>query len=204
MKRCGAILFFIFSLMLTGKWLITYSEYEKSGQVRQERSEWKGYIKKGQDSKPGPLKKISQEDKKYLTSPAPSNERSPSALSNEKNSPKRNKNIIGNQKVLEQELTLTNNPRSDWQEIFVERMLSTQPPNTKVFIQHKGQAYIVRSSDARSVEEVLISFKKEDKSISSYMAWVDSETGSLIRTWARTQGHNFRSKGPRLAPSGTL
>lgn len=203
MKRWGALLFFLFSLMVTTKWLIEYRAYEKN-EITQEKSlEWSGHIKKADQPGPIPLQKISKEDQKYLPSP-PKNQRGPSSLTAPKSASVRSKKLVGRKDALEQELMLINDPRSDWQEIFVERMLNTQAPETKLFVQHKGQTLIVKGTQARAVEEVLVTFKKDDKSVSSYMAWVDSETGSLVRTWSQTHNHNFRKKASGLTPTGAL
>lgn len=203
MKRWGALLFFLFSLMVTTKWLIEYRAYEKNQIVQDENLEWKGYIKKTPQARPLALQEISEEDRKFLPSPSKT-KRQPSSIPSSRPASSQKKKMIGHKKVLEQELMLINNPRSDWQEIFVEKMLNTQAPETKIFVQHKGQAYIVRNTKARAVEEVLVTFKRDDKSVSSYMAWVDAETGSIVRTWSQTHNHNFREKASGLTPTGSL
>lgn len=203
MKKWAAFLFFVLSVIFTTKWLTDYRAYEQSETAQNKNDQWQGHVKKTAQSKPVQLKDISKQDRKFLPSSPQKIKRRPSSLPPQMSSRPRKK-MIGKQDVLEQELMLINDPRSDWQEIFVERMLNTQAPNTKMFVQHKGQAYIVRNTKARAVEEVLVTFKREDESVSSYMAWVDSETGSLIKTWAQTHNHNFREKASGLTPSGSL
>lgn len=204
MKKWGVTFFFILSLLVTAKWLTQYHRYELGDKASElKNKEWQGYIKKPEQKTAQKIQVISQEDKKFL--PSEKIRRGPSSTSApQKMTPPKKKKIIGNKQVLTQELMLINEPREDWQEVFVQKMLDIQNPNTKMFVQHKGQALIVKNAQARSVEEVMVTFKSKEQGVSSYMAWVDSETGSLVNTWSRTHNHNFRKQAPRLTPTGQL
>lgn len=203
MKKWGVTFFFILSLLVTAKWLTQYHRYElgdNPGELK--NKEWQGYIKSSEQKTAQKIQVISPEDKNFL--PSNKKKRGPSSTSTVQKTKGREKTIIGNKQALTQELMLINEPREDWQEVFVQKMLDIQNPNTKMFVQHKGQAFIVKNTQARAVEEVLVTFKSEDQGVSSYMAWVDSETGSLVNTWSQTHNHNFRKEAPRLIPTGQL
>lgn len=202
MKKWALFSFFILSAALTTKWLLEYQKYEQVNASTKVNRKWQGHIKRSQEEKPERLEKISKEDKMYL--PTEKKHRLPSSLESTNQVTQTRRKIIGHKQILPQELTLINNPRHDWEDVFVRKMLDTQAPKTKMFIQHTGPALIVNKTRARAVEEVFVTFKKENQGVSSYMAWVDSETGSIVRTWDQTHNHNFRQKASPLTPTGQL
>jgi hypothetical protein len=105
---------------------------------------------------------------------------------------------------LDKELKSINEPDSDWQNLLANYLLDTQESDTVLFLKHLKSGIMVRGDQGRYTEEVLVTFQLSNKNISSYIALVDAQTGSLINTWSPTINHNFRTPPPRLSPSGAI
>lgn len=150
------------------------------------------------------------EEKKYLSSDEETNSAEPvrSPAAHPAPAQLNGRVVFGNaeQDILEGEkdVVAINDPHPDWQSFLAESLLDTQESETKLFLKHLQSVVMVRKDQARFVEEVMVTFQLPNQNISSYMAIVDSETGKMISTWSPTINHNFRTKPPRLSPTGAL
>lgn len=211
MKKWGIFIFLFLGTLLVYKWLSPFHQSERNHQVQERQNQtknWQAY-KKQDSQNPKVIKTIvDDQDRKFLSDEKKAErQRTPAAKKqNIGPSEKRisGRKVVGNKQAQKQELTLINEPKDYWQETFAQKLLDTQLPDTKMYVKHTDSALIINRQKARAVEEVMVTFRLPNQNISSYMAWVDSETGSIIQTWAKTHNHNFRSKPQRFRPTGEL
>ena len=112
-----------------------------------------------------------------------------------------NRKIIGNLNRDSLELRPLNEPSEDWEQSLAEEMMKFQSPETKLFIKHDEQIVLASEKLYRYVEEVTVTYQKENGELTSFKAWIDSENGKLLNTWSRTIVHNFREPAQKYRPS---
>ena len=95
---------------------------------------------------------------------------------------------------LDTEMKFRNSPNKNWQQVYkrnIERMLNTKNANVKVT---KKKSYIkFDNNTGRYLEHVLVQMTKPNGSPYSYEALIDSETGSMVRSWNKTR-YEFKEK----------
>ncbi len=199
MKKMAFILSVIFVALLV--WRFGFTDYFKTTQAPDGR--WKVYEKQAdQLSKRSPT----AEEEHFLGSMADDKaaqpERRPASIptkSPEETFEKRK--IVGTLNRQSLDLRPLNEPSADWEQSLAEEMMKFQSPETKLFIKHDEQIVLASEKLYRYVEEVTLTYQKEDGEITSFKAWIDSENGQLLNTWSRTIVHNFRKPAQKYRPS---
>ncbi len=100
-----------------------------------------------------------------------------------------NREIVGENlgKISSKKLPLINYVSSQWVNKLTWQLIRSQVSGINVMVDHKKELILVRKGQGRYVEKVLVTYKnKEGKKISSFNALVDSQTGTIIRSWNRT------------------
>lgn len=92
------------------------------------------------------------------------------------------------------QLEYLNRINPEWEELAAEDLLRFQFPGTKVMIKKNDSVLAVGRGKARYLEEVTVTYVKENGEINSFKALIDSQTGKLGNTWARTIHHQTRKK----------
>jgi len=93
--------------------------------------------------------------------------------------------IKGNSK-----LVYKNEYKSDWKEKLGEKLLAFQPKDVKLFIRKDDGLVLIERGGGRLVEKVTISFLHKTGMKTGYEAYVDSESGSIVKTWNQTRHEN--------------
>lgn len=169
---------------------LLYNIYPKSDVVVS--TEWKTYTRDKKNklsvhnSTSDELKSVHKERKKRkLSSISPS---------------KKNQNkdeVIYLGKIDEKEkknLPMLNKTSISWSEDFVSSQLRYQKADTKLFLKPQKRIIQVRNGKGLFIEQVLVTIKKPSGHQTTFKAFVNSETGSLIKTWNKTIHENIGKK----------
>ena len=93
---------------------------------------------------------------------------------------------IGSFKKGSKKLEMENKISKNWKKLYGKELLRFQGPDTKVVIKHEKSFIMVINNKGRYIEQVLVSFIKNNKHYSSFRALVNSETGRQFSTFERT------------------
>ncbi len=91
-------------------------------------------------------------------------------------------------------ISYKNEIKSDWKEKLAPSLMRFLTPKTKLFIRKEESLIIIERDQARYAEKVLLKFQTDSGRHYSYNALVDSETGSIIKTWNRIQHEGIGHK----------
>ncbi|MCO4793947.1 MAG: hypothetical protein KC493_09550, partial [Bacteriovoracaceae bacterium] len=142
---------------------------------------------------------------KFVKSPI-KQKRKPSSLS--PNLPKvitiDGRELIGKSKTPAKNLKWTNKFNPNWKKVLGNKLLRFQKHTTKVLVKRNKSVIQVKNDRGRLMEHVTVSYLLGGDDISSFTAWVDSETGELIRTWNKTIKEPIGHEKPSMTPTGTL
>jgi len=116
--------------------------------------------------------------------------------------------ITGDRKADTKHLVWTNSFDPKWKEELGNSLLRFQESDTKVLVKKNKSVVEIRNGKGRLLEHVTVSYLHEGDDTTSFNAWVDSETGELVRTWNKTikepVGQQHKHSRPILTPTGTL
>lgn len=99
--------------------------------------------------------------------------------------------------------SFTNKKNDRWKDLLQENLLKFQEPTTKVKIVHLEGIIFSKYGKAQLAEKVLVSYTNQDGLVSSFNAYVDSETGRIIGLpWNRTVVEN--KIWPKISPTGEI
>ena len=99
--------------------------------------------------------------------------------------------------------TFTNKKNDQWMNLLENNLLKFQEPSTSVKIVHLEGIIFSEYDKARLAEKVLVSYSDQNGLISSFNAYVDSQTGQIIGLpWNKTVVEN--KNWPKLQPSGVI
>lgn len=97
----------------------------------------------------------------------------------------------------------TNKKDERWKDLLEVNLLKFQEPTTKVKIVHLEGIIFSQYGKARLAEKVLVSYTNQDGLVSSFNAYVDSQTGQIIGLpWNKTVIEN--KVWPRIPATGHI
>ncbi|MCP4913028.1 MAG: hypothetical protein GY909_07905 [Oligoflexia bacterium] len=133
----------------------------------------------GQKPKVKTSKKISKPTKKKFTnySRLPSSTRA------------QNREILGPNPELfkKRKVEILNRPKKEWKENLAKKLLRGRDKDkVSVFIKKEKSLIQMERNGARYIEQVVVSIHKSRFGTTGYRAFIDSETGSVLKTWDRT------------------
>lgn len=174
----------------------------------QHYGEWETFEKSSDSKSQVVFRKSTKKELKVIAPVDEAQKRVPSSLP--KTLPKVRKiagrEITGERDAKTTHLKWVNSYNQDWKEILGASLLRFQGPDTKVLVKKNKSVVEIRNGKGRLLEHVTVSFLHEGDDTTSFNAWVDSETGELVRTWNKTikepVGHHHER--PILTPTGTL
>ena len=101
---------------------------------------------------------------------------------------KENRHYIGSFKDIN-DITLTNQTSDDWEDKYKKRLIkSLYGKEIKDFkIEKKKSIIRVRKNVGTNLEHVIVSFTRPDGKPFSFEAYINSETGQLVKSWNKTR-----------------
>jgi hypothetical protein len=105
---------------------------------------------------------------------------------------------------LPKKITFLNEPKKEWRDLLGQDLMRFLRPKTKVFIKNQGSHTILKRNGGLHVEKVHIKMQSPEGRQYAYHAYVDSETGKVIRTWNQTIHEPMGKKTEKLKPSGHI
>lgn len=110
---------------------------------------------------------------------------------------------LGNKK-LPKDIKTVNIYNPQWKNKLEKYLLKFQNPAVKVDVKLHEAYIMVKNDQARFVEEVVINYTEKGEHISSFRAIVDSEDGSILKTFDKITIQERRKPYPRLKPTGSI
>lgn len=89
--------------------------------------------------------------------------------------------------IPQKDFPISNKINKNWKKLALKKLNRYKPSNTKIEITPVKSAIFVKHNIGRYVEHVKIVLTKKSGLVSAYDAYVDSQSGSVIRTWNRTK-----------------
>ncbi len=80
-----------------------------------------------------------------------------------------------------------------WKDKAVSNLSRVWISDKEIEIEHKESAVFIKNGVAKNVEHVLVSLVHNDGNPSSFEAYIDSQTGKIIRSWNKTR---YESRKP--------
>ena len=175
----------------------------------QHLEEWHTYSKAKNDNKQVVFWDSTEKELKQARVPDKEDvKRKPSSLSPKVSKVKMlaGREITGEVEANTKHLKWTNSYHDDWKEKLGNSLLRFQEPDAKVMVKKNKSVVEIKKGKGRLMEHVTITYLLEGDETTSFNAWLDSETGEMIRTWNKTIkepiGHNHERQ--ILTPTGTL
>lgn len=97
-----------------------------------------------------------------------------------------NRKIVGSFNV-KKDFPISNKIDINWKKKAVKKLTSFLSDDTKLKVELVKPAIFVKHNIGRYVEHVKIILRKDSGLVSAYEAYVDSQSGNVIRTWNRTK-----------------
>jgi hypothetical protein len=82
---------------------------------------------------------------------------------------------------------IANQINKDWKKLATKRLQEFVPKSSTFSIEPVKSAVFVKHQIGRYVEHVIIEIKKPDGLVSSFDAYIDSQSGTIVQTWNRTK-----------------
>jgi len=111
--------------------------------------------------------------------------------------------ILGNKKIAKNVKPI-NKYNPNWKNILEKYLLKFQNSQVGVNIKLNEALYMVKNNQGRFVEEVTINYSEKGEPVSSFRAYVDSESGEILSTFDKTTIQERRKPYPRLRPTGSI
>lgn len=84
------------------------------------------------------------------------------------------------------DLNFSNEINPDWKDTLAENLIRLHSEDTKVLIKKNKSFLKVQHKVGTYVEEVLITYVKNNRPLSSFKALIDSGSGKILETWDQT------------------
>lgn len=97
-----------------------------------------------------------------------------------------NRKIVG-QIHTDQDFPISNSISKDWKELAVKKLQNMIHDKTQLEIREVKPVIFVKHNIGKYAEHVKVILKKESGLTSSYDAYIDTQSGNIIRTWNRTK-----------------
>lgn len=97
------------------------------------------------------------------------------------------------------DLNFSNEISPDWKDALAENLIRLHSEDTKVLIKKNKSLLKVQNKMGTYVEEVLITYVKNNKPLSSFKALVDSGSGKILETWDQTINEKIRHPSSETA-----
>jgi hypothetical protein len=117
--------------------------------------------------------------------------------------PGRQWGLYPNQKV-PQKITFKNEVNPEWKSLLGQDVLRFLRPDTKLFVKKEKSLTLLERGLGRHVEQVYVKMISPEGRHFSYHAYVDSESGKVIRTWNNTIHEPMGKETPKFRPSGFI
>lgn len=196
MKKLALLCALVLIAVVAWKYHQDRSSIEKIVRTEEARKSWLIYEKNAPAPRPPSEDEIARLPHVHQVAPRAPASQTPHVPQERK--------IVGDQSALEnflaRDLVELNTPSEDWETFFADEMMRFIDSDTQLLIKHDERLTLVKKNQLRHIEEVTVSYLKNNGQVSSYKAWVDAETGALLNTWARTINHNFRAKPLTFIP----
>ncbi len=88
-----------------------------------------------------------------------------------------------------------------WKEELGKNLLRFLRPKTKSIVRREGSALIKHKGKNLLVEHVLVKLKSPEGRHFGYNAYVDSQSGKVVKTWNRTIHEQYSRSALRLSPT---
>lgn len=111
--------------------------------------------------------------------------------------------LHANQK-LPNKITFKNEPKKNWKELMGQDVMRFLRPETKLLVKKEKSLTLLERDGGLHVEQVYIKMISPEGKHFSYHAFVDSETGKIIKTWNRTIHEPMGKETPKIRPSGFI
>ncbi|MCF8060093.1 MAG: hypothetical protein K9K67_12400 [Bacteriovoracaceae bacterium] len=106
-------------------------------------------------------------------------------------------------------ITYLNKVNDNWKGLMGQDILRFLRPKTSLFIKPQARLTLLERDGGRHVEQVMVKMLSPEGRHFSYQAYIDSETGKIIKTWNNTihepmgkKTTTFRATGS-IGPSGS-
>lgn len=117
--------------------------------------------------------------------------------------PGREWSLYPNQEV-PQKMTFKNEPNKEWKSLMGQDILRFLRPDTKLFVKKEKSLTLLERGLGRHVEQVYVKMISPEGRQFSYHAYVDSESGKVLRTWNQTIHEPMGKETPKIRPSGLI
>jgi hypothetical protein len=105
---------------------------------------------------------------------------------------------------LPKKITFLNEPKKEWRDLLGQDLMRFLRPQTKIYVKNQGSHTLLKRDGGLHVEKVHIKMQSPEGRQYSYHAYVDSETGKVVRTWNQTIHEPMGKKTQKLKPSGHI
>ena len=97
--------------------------------------------------------------------------------------------IIGDKVQKSEDIKYINKTNPEWQTAYTKKLLRLGKGKkvSELKIEHQKSMVQVKRKSARNLEHVRVSYLNENGNPFSYEALIDSETGSMVRSWNQTR-----------------
>lgn len=112
-------------------------------------------------------------------------------------------NLYPNQEV-PQKMTFKNEVNKEWKALMGQDILRFLRPDTKLFVKKEKSLTLLERGLGRHVEQVYVKMVSPEGRQFSYHAYVDSESGKVLRTWNNTIHEPMGKETPKIRPSGLI
>lgn len=112
-------------------------------------------------------------------------------------------NLHANQK-LPKEISFQNSPKDNWKSLMGQDVMRFLRPETLLFVQKQKSLTLLERGVGLHVEQVYVKMISPEGRHYSYNAFVDSETGKVVRTWNQTIHEPMGKKTTKMRPSGFI
>ncbi len=117
--------------------------------------------------------------------------------------PGRQWGLYPNQEV-PQKITFKNEVNPEWKSLMGRDVLRFLRPDTKLFVKKEKSLTLLERGLGRHVEQVYVKMISPEGRHFSYHAYVDSESGKVLRTWNNTIHEPMGKETPKFKPSGFI
>ena len=98
----------------------------------------------------------------------------------------------------------SNKKNEDWENELRNRLLDSLDNKPQLIIKKEKSLIRILKDKARYIEQAQIIIDHENGRQDSFRAFIDSESGRIIRSWDRTIHENFLERPRKFSPSGQL
>ena len=146
---------------------------------------------------------LDQSKAQIMSQRKPASKKPISGKSEEISLPGRVWSLYSNQS-LPDKISFLNEPRKDWKEIMGQDIMRFLRPETKIFVKKEKSLTLLKRNGGLHVEQVYVKMISPEGRQYGYQAFVDSETGKVIKTWNQTIHEPMGKEPPKFRPTGII